>query len=171
MNKKELVDLCRRGDKQALSLLYTTYAAKMMRLCRYYASDSQVAQDLLHDGFIMIFSSIYTLRQPEKLESWMAMIMKNICLKYINHTNGACLTVLTDEHVAEMKEPSDIIYDDFSTVSHDQIIKAIETLPEGYRNVFKLSVLDGMSHKEIGSLLGIAPHSSSSQLARAKIIL
>ena len=75
MDIKELVDLCKKGNEQALSLLYKTYSKKMMRICLHYIPDKQIAQDLLHDGFIVIFTSIETLRTPEKLESWMGIIM------------------------------------------------------------------------------------------------
>ena len=77
MDIKELVDLCKKGNEQALSLLYKTYSKKMMRICLHYIPDKQIAQDLLHDGFIVIFTSIKTLRTPEKLESWMAFIVFN----------------------------------------------------------------------------------------------
>ena len=77
MDIKELVDLCKKGNEQALSLLYKTYSKKMMGICLHYIPDKQIAQDLLHDGFIVIFTSIETLRTPEKLESWMAFIVFN----------------------------------------------------------------------------------------------
>ena len=54
MDIKELVDLCKKGNEQALSLLYKTYSKKMMRICLHYIPDKQIAQDLLHDGFIVI---------------------------------------------------------------------------------------------------------------------
>ena len=55
MTKEELVNLCKEGDEQALSLLYKTYAEKMKRICSRYISDEQTVNDLLHDGFIIIF--------------------------------------------------------------------------------------------------------------------
>lgn len=66
MDIKELVDLCKKGNEQALSLLYKTYSKKMMGICLHYIPDKQIAQDLLHDGFIVIFTSIETLRTPRK---------------------------------------------------------------------------------------------------------
>lgn len=71
MNNKELVELCKKGNEQALGLLYKTYADKMLKICSYYVTDKQAAQDILHDGFIVIMSSIHSLRSPNKLESWM----------------------------------------------------------------------------------------------------
>ena len=82
MNKKELIELCKKGDKQALSWLYQAYADKMTKICLHYVTDKQIAQDLLHDGFIIIFASIDSLHSPEKLEHWMGTIMKNISLMY-----------------------------------------------------------------------------------------
>ena len=168
MDKKELVDLCKNGDEQALDLLYKTYSGKMMRICLHYVSDRQIAQDLLHDGFIVIFTSIDSLRNPEKLESWMGIIMKNISLRYLNQNNAANMIPLSE--IPEEDEPEGNFFEaDF--VSYDQIMELVESLPEGYSKVFKLAVLEGFPHKEIGSLLNIAPHSSSSQLYRAKSLL
>lgn len=168
MDKKELVDLCKSGDEQALDLLYKTYSGKMMKICLHYVSDRQIAQDLLHDGFIVIFTSIDSLRNPEKLESWMGIIMKNISLRYLNQNNAANMIPLSE--IPEEDEPEGCFFEaDF--VSYDQIMELVESLPEGYSKVFKLAVLEGLPHKEIGSLLNIAPHSSSSQLYRAKSLL
>ena len=167
-NKKEFIDLCKKGDEQALTLLYKTYSGKMMRICLRYVSDKQIAQDLLHDGFIIIFTSIETLRHPEKIESWMGMIMKNISLRYLKQ--HSTLNTISLLEVEEWEEPVDTQLSG-SFPSYTTMINMIEKLPDGYRKVFKLAVLEGLSHKEIGSLLGIAPHSSSSQLFRAKEML
>lgn len=168
MEKKEFIDLCKKGDEQALNRLYITYSGKMMKICLRYVFDRQIAQDLLHDGFIIVFTSIATLRHPDKLESWMGMIMRNISLKYLNQRNAINQISLSD--VEEWQEPADTLPSD-SFPSYGTLLQAIEQLPSGYRKVFKLAVLEGLSHKEIGSLLNIAPHSSSSQLFRAKEML
>lgn len=168
MNIKDLVDLCQKGDEQALSLLYMNYSGKMMKICLRYISDPTIAQDLLHDGFIIIFTSICSLRNPEKLESWMKKIIKNITLRYLSQTSTITNISLTD--ISEEEEPSENPFSPDS-ISYNQMLDMVENLPEGYCKVFKLAVLEGMSHKEIGELLGIAPHSSSSQLFRAKALL
>lgn len=168
MDKKELVDLCKNGDEQALDLLYKTYSGKMMRICLHYVSDRQIAQDLLHDGFIVIFTSIDSLRNPEKLESWMGIIMKNISLRYLNQNNVANMIPLSE--IPEEDEPTGSFFE-ADIMSYDQIMELVESLPEGYSKVFKLAVLEGLPHKEIGNLLNIASHSSSSQLYRAKSLL
>lgn len=168
MTKDELVDLCRKGDGQALSLLYKTYADRMMKICYHYVSDRQTAQDLLHDGFIIIFASISTLRSADKLEGWMGTIMKNISLQYLKQQNS--IGTISLEEIEEDEEPIDLLPSkDFPP--YETMLEIIESLPEGYGKVFKLAILEGLSHKEISSLLNIAPHSPSSQLSRAKEML
>lgn len=168
MTKEELVNLCKEGDEQALSLLYKTYAKKMKRICSRYVSDEQTINDLLHDGFIIIFTSINTLRSSEKLESWMGKIMKNISLKYLEQCRA--ITNIPLDCIEEYEEP---LIPSYSTnfPSYAAMLKMVESLPKGYCEIFKLAVLEGLSHKEIGILLNIAPHSSSSQLSRAKELL
>lgn len=167
MTHKKLVELCQQGDEQALSLLYQTYADKMRRICGKYISDRQIVDDLVHDGFIIIFTSIGTLRSPEKLESWMGRIMKNISLRYLEQCHSTATIPI--ESIKADEEPTTSSPGEFP--SYDVMLKMIESLPKGYGQIFKLAVLKGYSHKEIGLLLNIAPHSSSSQLSRAKEML
>lgn len=169
MTKEELVDLCAKGDEQALSLLYKLYADKMRRICFQYVSDEQIVKDLLHDGFIIIFTSISMLRSPEKLESWMGKIMKNISLRYLEQCRS--ITTVSLNSIEEYEEPLVPLSHSNDFPSYTLLLKMIESLPEGYGKIFKLAVLEGLSHKEIGLLLNIAPHSSSSQLSRAKDML
>lgn len=168
MDRTDFVDLCQKGDEQALNLLYNTYSRKMMKICLRYVSDRQIAQDLLHDGFIIIFSSIGSLRNPERLESWMGVVMRNTALRYLNQNNTTHTISLTE--ISEEDEPAENPFI-AEFVSYDRMMELVERLPEGYSKVFKLAVLEGLSHKEIGALLNIAPHSSSSQLYRAKALL
>ena len=76
MDTKALVTLCQKGNGQALSLLYENYSEKMLKVCLRYIPDPTIAQDLLHDGFVIIFTSIHSLRNPEKLEYWMKKIIE-----------------------------------------------------------------------------------------------
>ena len=157
------IDACKNGDKEALGELYTTYANRLLGVCRHYVKDDHAAQDILHDAFIIIFMSIRDLKDEAKLENWMITIVKNLSLKYLQSTvkETIPLSCLDIEIQEEMREEQ-------SNIALERLLSTIESVPEGNREVFKLSVLDGLSHKEIGELLGINPHSSSSQLSRAK---
>ena len=157
------IDACKNGDKEALGELYTTYANRLLGVCRHYVKDDNSAHDILHDAFIIIFMSIQDLKDESKLEGWMITIVRNLSLKYLQNTEKeaiplSCLNIEIQEAACEEQKK----------IEFGLLLSAIESLPEGNREVFKLSVLEGLSHKEIGEQLGINPHSSSSQLFRAK---
>lgn len=157
------IDACKNGDKEALGELYATYANRLLGVCRHYVKDDNSAHDILHDAFIIIFMSIQDLKDESKLEGWMITIVRNLSLKYLQNTEKeaiplSCLNIEIQEAACEEQKK----------IEFGLLLSAIESLPEGNREVFKLSVLEGLSHKEIGEQLGINPHSSSSQLFRAK---
>ena len=166
MNSDVDIDACKQGEREALEHLYKAYSGRLMKVCLHYVADESAAEDILHDAFIIIFSSIKTLKDNAKLEGWMITIVRNMSLKYLQSIGKdtiplSCLDAEIQEDAAEEQK----------NIELGQLLSAIESLPEGNREVFKLSVLDGLSHKEIGELLGINPHSSSSQLFRAKKML
>lgn len=160
------IDACKQGDRKAFSDLYKAYSGRLMRICHHYVADESTAEDILHDAFIIIFTSIKSLKDNSKLEGWMNTIVRNLSLRYLQGTkkNNITLSDLETDHVDEEKEEE-------NNIELELLLSAIDSLPEGNREVFKLSVLDGLSHKEIGELLDINPHSSSSQLSRAKKML
>ena len=132
MDRTDFVDLCKKGDEQALNSLYNTYSGKMMKICLRYVPDKQIAQDLLHDGFIVIFSSIGSLRNPERLESWMGVIMKNTVLRYLNQSNSTYTVPLSE--MCEEDEPADnplvtefISYDRTGGTLAGRILKSFQT--------------------------------------------
>ncbi|MDE5813866.1 MAG: sigma-70 family RNA polymerase sigma factor, partial [Muribaculaceae bacterium] len=163
IDNQTLVEECRSGDKEALSLLYTRFAPRMLHVIARYVSDRDSARDILHDGFIAAFTRLDTLREPDRIDLWLATIMKNLSLK---HLQSQPVTALLDEipDAVDERELDDML--DFATLE-----SLIRRLPDGYQKVFRLAVLEGKSHKEISEILGIAPNSSSSQLFHAKISL
>ena len=160
------IDACKRGNKETLGELYAAYAPKLKSVCRSYVKDESVAEDILHDAFIIIFTSIGELKENQKLEGWMITIVKNLSLKHLRHMQKHSTSLLDLN-----REVMDNNLENGQSVELDVLLQAIDALPRGSREVFKLSVLDGLSHKEIGRMLGINPHSSSSQLFRAKKML
>ena len=170
MEITRLIERCRQGDEDALGELYKAYAQQMRGVCRRYISDEQTVDDVLHDAFVIIFTSFDRLRDVRRVEPWMTAITRNVASKCKNHLE-ALPTVSLDETseagliVAEDEER------DVRGVPLSEVVRMIDRLPEGYGQVFRLSVFEGLSHKEIADMLGIEPHSSSSQLARAKKML
>ena len=167
MEVTRLIERCRQGDADALGELYKAYAQRMKGVCRRYVSDEQAVDDVLHDAFVIIFTSFDRLRDNQKAESWMMSITRNVASKYKDYLNSLSIVPLEDaELLAAPNEESNV-----KGVPLEEVLKLIDKLPEGYGQVFRLSVFEGLSHKEIAAMLGIEPHSSSSQLARAKKML
>lgn len=163
MTKSELIHLCKSGNKEAMGILYSTYSMRMMNIIRKYVSDKKASEDILHDGFIVIFTNIDRLRDESSLEYWMGSIMRNISLKYLERLDLFSM-IGDDIDIIDIPDTYDII-------SYEELDAIIEKLPEGYKTIFRLSVLENKSHKEISKILGIAPSTSSSQLSHAKALL
>lgn len=167
MEITRLIERCRQGDADALGELYKAYAKKMRGVCRRYVSDEQTINDVLHDAFVIIFTSFDKLRDDRKTEAWMMSITRNVASKYKDHLKNLSFVPLEEAESLVVPEKEATV----KGVQLEEVLKLIDKLPEGYGKVFRLSVFDGLSHKEIAAMLGIEPHSSSSQLARAKKML
>ena len=167
MEVTRLIERCRQGDADALGELYKAYAQRMRGVCRRYVSDEQTISDVLHDSFVIIFTSFDKLRDDRKAEAWMMSITRNVASKYKDHLAKMPLVPLEDAEQLQAPE----VENEVRGVPLEDVMQLVDRLPEGYGQVFRLSVFEGMSHKEIAAMLGIEPHSSSSQLARAKKML
>lgn len=169
MEQSELVRRCQQGDRQAMGLLYTDMHDELMGICRHYVTDKATAEDLLHDSFLLIFSKIGDLRSPEKARGWMHTVVKNVALLYVQRHQAHQTVPLDDLASSRQIDDPTAILPPF--VTYDQLMAHVNALPQGYQKVFRLSVFEGMSHQQIGELLNIEPHSSSSQLSHAKSLL
>ena len=170
MEVTRLIDRCRQGDADALGELYKAYAQQMRGVCHRYISDEQTVEDVLHDAFVIIFTSFDSLRDVGRAEAWMTAITRNVASKCKAHLEALPTVSLEETSEAELIAAEDEERD-VRGVPLSEVVRMIDKLPEGYGQVFRLSVFEGMSHKEIADMLGIEPHSSSSQLARAKKML
>ena len=170
MEITRLIERCRQGDADALGELYKAYAQQMRGVCRRYISDEQTVEDVLHDAFVIIFTSFDRLRDVRRAEQWMTAITRNVASKCKDHLEALPTVSLEETSEAELIAAEDEERD-VRGVPLSEVARMIDRLPEGYGQVFRLSVFEGMTHKEIADMLGIEPHSSSSQLARAKKML
>lgn len=170
IDERELVELCRRGDNRARKKLYETYAGRLMTVCLRYTPDREAAEDVLHDGFLKIFSSLdkFTWMGEGSLRAWLERIMANEALQYLRHNEWEHETL--DDHIMdeEFDEPEG---EEIELIPEEVLLQFIAELPAGYRTVFNLHTFEELSHKEIAQLLNINEKSSSSQLARAKSVL
>ena len=166
MDMERVIGAALAGDQQAIAKLYNAYSHKVLGICYNVVGNRAVAEELSHDAFVLAFSKLDHLRNPERFDAWLSSIAANVALRY-KQRHHTLVTVPVDDMPDETwieDEPSDM-----PTMA--EIMAAVNALPNGYGKVFKMAVLQDMSHKEIGEILGIAAHSSSSQLARAKKML
>ena len=163
---RQIVERCQRGDREAFGQLYEAMYERLRKVCRHYVANENTVDDLLHDSFLLIFSKIDSLRDTSKAEAWMQKVTQNLALAYVqNHKQQP--TVSLDEIEPSMTA----VAPDAIPITYDEILNLVDALPKSYRRIFRLSVLEGLSHQEIAALLNIEPHTSSSHLYRAKQML
>lgn len=165
MDLKNIVEGCKSSEPESIKALYDLYSDVLMKQCMYYVKSENEAYDLFHDAFLIIISKIGQLRDPMKLESWMISIVRNLALQYLKDRKRN----LPETEMADVIDEAESPY--YEPVPLDILMSMIDRLPQQYGNVFRMSVLDGMSHKEIGAILGIEERTSSSNLFRARAIL
>lgn len=165
MGLDQLINACKENDAKAQEQIYKLFAPKFFGVCLKYSTNYAEAEDNLQDGFIIIFKKIDQFQFKGSFEGWAKRIMINNALqKY--RTQVRFLEVVND-NVAEDEIPE---LDD-EDVSLDYLMQIIQELPDRYRMVFNLYVLDGYSHKEIAEMLEITTGTTKSNLARARMIL
>lgn len=170
MKEEELSERCRQGDNRARKELYELYAGRMLGVCLRYAGDRDTAQDLLHDGFLKVFSSFdkFTWRGEGSLRAWMERVMANTALQFLRKNDVMGQAMALDE-VSETYEEPDA--QSVEMIPQQVLMQFVRELPAGYRTVFNLYTFEDKSHKEIARMLGINEKSSASQLFRAKSVL
>ncbi len=167
-NEIELIKGCRAGENSARKQLYTLYSNQMLAICYRYTGDMDAAHDVLHDGFIKIFTH-FSFRGDSSLSTWITKVMITQSLDYLRKQKRINKVMAYEEEYPEVVDGS--LAENYDKISEEQLLVFIAELPEGCRTVFNLFVLEGKSHKEIAELLHIKEHSSTSQLHRAKSLL
>lgn len=164
MSLNELIKQCAKNNQKAQEEIYQLYGGKLYSICLKYSKNKEEAQDNFQDGFITIFNKIGQFKFKGSFEGWLKRVMVNTILLKYRQKN--VLNLVTEEI------PDEVIVDiDDDEVSLDFLLNLIQELPDRYRMVFNLYVLDGYSHKEISKMLQIAEGTSKSNLARARNIL
>ncbi len=164
MSLEKLINKCKQRDIKAQSEVYQLFAGKLFALCLKYSKNYQEAQDNLQDGFITIFNKIDQYQFKGSFEGWLKRIVVNTALQKYREKN--VLNLISDEIPDEVEV--DI---DETTVSLDYLLSIIQELPNRYRLVFNMYVLDGYSHRDIAGMLEISEGTSKSNLSRARQIL
>lgn len=141
----------------------------MLAVCYRYVGDIDEAHDVLHDGFIKIFSN-FTFRGECSLATWMTRVMMTQSIYYLRRKQRFNQLIVSDDHLPDVVDEAETA-ESGSQLSEEILMQFVAELPDGCRTVFNLYVFEEKSHKEIARLLHIKEHSSTSQLHRAKSLL
>ncbi len=166
LSEHELIKGCVEQNSQTQRLLFEQYAGKFMAVCLRYANDVMEAEDMVQEGFVRIFANIHQFKHEGSFEGWMRRIVVNVCLKFIQKRKMQFKEV----EIGNANEPqlSPYVYNNLGA---RELMKLVNGLPDGYRTVFNLSVIEGYSHDEIAVMLGIQASTSRSQLVKARRML
>lgn len=161
---EQIINDCKKGNTKAQEQIYRSLSPKLFAVCLKYSRSYEEAQDNLQEGFLLIFEKIEKYNFKGSFEGWCKRVVINYVLQQYRTQS---VFEIVSENIAE--ETNVEIDDD--NVSLDFLTRIIQELPDRYRLVFNLYVLDGYSHKEISEMLNINSGTSKSNLARAKMIL
>ncbi|MEM1328712.1 MAG: RNA polymerase sigma factor [Bacteroidota bacterium] len=170
LNTKKFIQAVDKGDQQARRQLYERYRTPLFMVCLRYARDRSEAEDILQEGFLVIFKDIKQYRGDGNLEGWLKRVMVNAALRYLRKWKRSFVELQAEVESTETIYQPSTVQDD-QPLSAQQLTKIIQELPIGYRTVFNMYVMDGYTHQEIATYLNISPGTSKSQLSKARKLL
>ncbi len=166
MTEKEIIKGCLKKNAACQYLLFNQYSRQLMTVCLRYAGDTSEAEDMLQESFIRIFAFIHQYKFEGSFEGWIRAVTVNVCLRKLEKLKIKYDDTSTPEKLTDTVQPNAI-----SLLTEKELIQLISNLPNGYRIVFNLNVIEGYSHDEIAAMLGIEPATSRSQLIKARRLL
>lgn len=161
----DLVARCRAGDREAFYRIYKLYSRAMYNTGYRIVNDKDEAEDVLQEAFISAFNSLDTYRGDSTFGAWLKRIVIN---KAISQLNKRKTERIPEDDRWDVKE--EVVVDELEgyPFTVEKVRAAIEALPDGYRSVLSLYLLEGYDHAEIGEILGVTESTSKSQFNRAK---
>ncbi len=163
--EKQLVKQCRNRSARGFDRLYQRYASVLFGICLRYGGNKEAAEDILQDVFVTIFKKIDSYRFEGSFEGWLKRITVNVAINYLRKQKRKYLVSVDDNEYVKLESYD---ADAISKLSEMEILESIQRLPEGYRTVFNLYVIEGYKHKDIAEMLGITESTSRTQLAKAR---
>lgn len=157
---------CLERNARVQKIVFEKYYGLMLSICIRYTSNREDARDVLQEGFVKVFEKVEQYDFKHSFRAWMKRVMVNTAID--RYRKDAKMPMHEDESILTNES---VEADAISALSEQEILKCIQRLPDGYRTVFSMYVIEGFNHKEIGEKLGIAEGTSKSQLAKAKALL
>ena len=163
MTEDELIRGCLRGSAKCQRDLYERFAGKMYAVCLRYARTREDASDILQEGFIKVFSKLEQFQFNGSFEGWIRKVMVNTALRAYQKQRFE-FEQSGYERLPELPVDPDAM----GMMSETELLNLVRQLPDGYRAVFNLVAIEGYSHAEVATMLGIQESTSRSQLTKAR---
>lgn len=164
ISENELIDGCLNNDRKAQKLLYEKYSSKMFGVCMRYAKSKEEAEDILSDSFVQVFVKLSSFKREGSFEGWIRRIVVNTSITAYRNN----LKFNLNDEISEVHQLSDDNETAIDLLNVQQIKSIIQQMPDGYRMIFNLYVIEGYNHREIAELIGINEGTSKSQFSKAK---
>ena len=162
----ELIRGCISQDARCQRMLFDKYAGKMMSVCLRYANDTMEAEDMIQDAFIKVFQYIGQFKFEGAFEGWIRRIVVNTAIRHLEKKKLHFKDIDDNsQHAPKIEAQA------YNHLGEEDLMKLINQLPDGYRLVFNLNVIEGYSHEEIAEMLNIQAGTSRSQLVKARKML
>jgi len=158
------IDGCMRGDSESQFEIYKLYHSAMYNTCLRMVGNAADAEDIMQESFFKAFDKLSTYRNEVSFGAWLKRIVVNSALDFLKKRK---LQLTPIDQAYGLRDENELD-DDFSADSVEKLKQAIANLPEGYKLVVNLVLVEGYSHDEVGEMLNISASTSRSQLARAK---
>ena len=145
----------------------------MFAICLRYCANYEEARDVLHDGFLTIFTKIGQFHSEGSFEGWVRRIFVNHALERYRSNTKLPMVDVVDDNDLHFAEPEDEEKDEWGAyqLTEAELLAMVDELPQQYKVVFNLYVFDGLSHRDISEKLGISESTSRSNFLRARSIL
>lgn len=166
LNEQQLIQGCIKNDEQCQRLLFERFAGKMLTVCLRYSVDSMEAEDILQDSFIKVYRNLSQFKFEGSFEGWIRRIVVNTALKHCQKKK-----IRFDEIKPETSQGGSMEPSAYTHLGENDLMRLISRLPEGYKIVFNLHLIEGYSHEEIAEMLNIKDSTSRSQLVKARRFL
>jgi RNA polymerase sigma-70 factor (ECF subfamily) len=161
-NQKGMLKKALKGDRNAQRLLYEKFAPKMLSVCRQYIKDQHFAEDVMISGFVKVFQNLDSFRNEGSFEGWIRKIMIRESITFLRKNQFVVFDTDQMDRVAQ-----EALYME-SSLQATEVQTLVDSLPEGYKMVFVLYVVEGYKHKEIAEMLNISESTSKSQFFKAR---
>tara|TARA_R110002096_G_scaffold187782_5_gene367413 strand:- start:1461 stop:2012 length:552 start_codon:yes stop_codon:yes gene_type:complete len=161
LSLNQLIENCKINDTKAQGELYKLFSSKLFSVCLKYSRNYAEAEDNLQDAFLTIFDKIEQYKNKGSFEGWLKRITVNTVLQ--RYRSEKVFDIINENTIVDVE-----LEVDEDNISITYLLQIIQELPDRYRLVFNLFVLDGYSHKDIADMLDINVGTSKSNLARAR---